>query len=98
MLVSSVQEVLRNLYSQDVAEGQIQLQKTRKDFEGDVTLVVFPLLRISKKGPEQTGEEIGEELVKNVDAVERIGVVLVFNFGLGARVRFAPMAGNGKLS
>lgn len=78
MLVSSVQEVLKNLYSQDVAEGQIQLQKTRKDFEGDVTLVVFPLLRISKKGPEQTGEEIGEELVKNVDAVESFNVVKGF--------------------
>lgn len=77
-LVSSIQEVLNELYSQEVAEGQIQLQKTRKDFEGDVTLVVFPLLRISKKGPEQTGEEIGEELVKNVNEVESFNVVKGF--------------------
>lgn len=78
MLVSSIQEVLKELYSQEVAEGQIQLQKTRKDFEGDVTLVVFPLLRISKKGPEQTGEEIGEAVVKSVDAVESYNVVKGF--------------------
>lgn len=77
-LISSIQEVLKELYSQEVAEGQIQLQKTRKDFEGDLTLVAFPLLRISKKGPEQTGEEIGNALVEKVAEIEKFNVVKGF--------------------
>ncbi len=77
-LISSIQEVLKELYVQEVAEGQIQLQKTRKDFEGDVTLVAFPLLRISKKGPEQTGEEIGNALVGKVAEIEKFNVVKGF--------------------
>lgn len=77
-LISSIQEVLKELYSQEVAEGQIQLQKTRKDFEGDVTLVAFPLLRVSKKGPEQTGEEIGNALVEKVAEIEKFNVVKGF--------------------
>lgn len=77
-LVSSIQEVLKELYAQEVAEGQIQIQKTRKDFEGDVTLVAFPLLRISKKGPEQTGEEIGNAVVEKVTEIEKFNVVKGF--------------------
>ncbi len=76
--MSSIQEVLSQLYSQELSEAQIQVQKTRKDFEGDVTLVVFPLLRISKKGPEQTGEEIGQALVEKMDEVEKFNVVKGF--------------------
>ena len=53
---------LKALYSQDVPAAQIQLQKTKKEFEGHLTLVVFPFLRMSKKGPEQTAQEIGEYL------------------------------------
>lgn len=78
MLTTSIQKVLKELYAQDVAEGQIQLQKTRKDFEGDVTLVVFPLLRISKKSPEQTGEEIGAALTNTVDEIADFNVVKGF--------------------
>lgn len=78
MLVSSIQEVLKELYGQEVAEEQIQLQKTRKDFEGDVTLVAFPLLRVSKKSPEQTGEDIGNALVAKVDYVAGFNVVKGF--------------------
>ena len=77
-LNSSIKEVLNELYSQDVADGQIQIQKTRKDFDGDVTLVAFPLLKISKKGPEQTGEEIGKALVEKVEYVEGFNVVKGF--------------------
>jgi len=77
-LIASIQEVLKELYAQEVAEGQIQLQKTRKDFEGDVTLVAFPLLRISKKGPEQTGEEIGNALVGKVPEIEKFNVLKGF--------------------
>lgn len=78
MLVSSIQEVLKELYGQEVAVEQIQLQKTRKDFEGDVTLVAFPLLRVSKKSPEQTGEDIGNALVAKVDHVAGFNVVKGF--------------------
>ena len=53
-LVASVMSGLKALYGQDVPAAQIQLQKTKKEFEGHLTLVVFPFLRMSKKGPEQT--------------------------------------------
>ena len=96
VLVSSVQQVLKELYAQDLSESQIQLQKTRKDFEGDVTLVVFPLLRVSKVSPEQTGQQIGEALVSAVDYVESFNVVKGFlnlSFAAGYWVsRLAEMA------
>jgi arginyl-tRNA synthetase len=77
-LVSRIQELLKELYGQEVAEGHIQLQKTRKDFEGDITLVVFPLLGISKASPVQTGRQIGEALVPKFDHVESFNVVKGF--------------------
>ncbi len=77
-LISSVQEILKELYAQDVPDGQIQLQKTRKDFDGDITLVVFPLLKISKSSPEQTGQLIGERIVSKIDFVESFNVVKGF--------------------
>ena len=62
ILHTEIEKCLSELYS---AEKQdIQFQKTRKEFEGDVTLVVFPLIRSSKKGPEETAEEIGNYLKK----------------------------------
>ena len=48
----------------------VQIQKTRKEFEGDYTLVVFPLLKLSRKKPEETATEIGEALVKNVPEIK----------------------------
>ena len=57
-LVSSVIGGLKALYGQDVPAAQVQLQKTKKEFEGHLTLVVFPFLRMSKKGPEQTAQEV----------------------------------------
>ena len=77
-LIQHIQKTVSNLYGAEVGEGQLQLQKTRKDFEGDVTLVVFPLLRISKGSPEQTGQQIGEALVAAVDYVESFNVVKGF--------------------
>ena len=62
-LVASVVSGLKALYGQDVPAAQVQLQKTKKEFEGHLTLVVFPFLRMSKKGPEQTAQEIGEYLL-----------------------------------
>ena len=64
-LVASVISGLKALYGQEVPAAQVQLQKTKKEFEGHLTLVVFPFLRMSKKGPEQTAQEIGEYLLAN---------------------------------
>ena len=55
-LVSSVIGGLKALYGQDVPAAQVQLQKTKKEFEGHLTLVVFPFLRMSMKGSEQTSQ------------------------------------------
>ena len=77
-LVQHIQKVISDLYGAEVEEEQLQLQKTRKEFEGDTTLVVFPLLRISKGSPEQTGQQIGEALVNAVDYVELFNVVKGF--------------------
>ena len=51
---------IKELYGQDVPSDMAQLQKTRSDFEGNLTLVVFPFLKISKKRPEETAQEIGQ--------------------------------------
>ena len=64
-LAASVINGLKALYGQEVPAAQVQLQKTKKEFEGHLTLVVFPFLRMSKKGPEQTAQEIGEYLQTN---------------------------------
>ena len=77
-LVASVMSGLKALYSQDVPAAQIQLQKTKKEFEGHLTLVVFPFLRMSKKGPEQTAQEIGEDLQVNEPSVSAFNVIKGF--------------------
>ena len=59
-LVASVINGLKALYGQEVPEKMVQLQKTKKEFEGHLTLVVFPFLKMSRKGPEQTAQEIQE--------------------------------------
>lgn len=64
-LCASVVDAIKALYGQEVPESMVQLQKTKKEFEGHLTLVVFPFLRMSKKGPEQTAQEIGEYLKSN---------------------------------
>lgn len=77
-ICSSVISVVKGLYGQDVSEKMVQLQKTRSNFEGNLTLVVFPFLKISKKNPEQTAQEIGEALVKECSAVAAFNVVKGF--------------------
>ena len=77
-LVSSVIGGLKALYGQDVPAAQVQLQKTKKEFEGHLTLVVFPFLRVSKKGPEQTAREIGEYLQANEPSVAAFNVIKGF--------------------
>ena len=71
-------EAVKSLYGAEPAEGALQLQATRKEFEGDVTLVVFPLLKVSRKAPEATATEIGE-FMKAADArIESFNVVKGF--------------------
>lgn len=78
MLTASVIKAIQTLYGQEVTPEQVQLQKTKKEFEGHLTLVVFPFLRISKKGPEQTAQEIGEYLQANDSAVAAFNVIKGF--------------------
>lgn len=75
---SSVIASIKELYGQDVPSGMVQLQKTRSDFEGNLTLVVFPFLKISKKKPEDTAQEIGQYLADNCKAVATFNVVKGF--------------------
>ena len=78
---------VETLYNVELTDSQIQISKTKKDFEGDLTLVVFPLLRISKKGPEQTAAEIGEKMVSENSIFENFHVVKGFlNFSIKSSV------------
>ena len=78
ILTESIVAVIKELYGEDMAAGSIQLQKTRKEFEGDFTLVVFPFLKISKKRPEETAQEIGALLAEKQAVVESFNVVKGF--------------------
>ena len=71
-------EAVKALYGMDATEKMLQLQKTRSEFEGNLTLVVFPFVKAAKKSPEQTGQEIGDYLVANCAAVEKFNVVKGF--------------------
>ncbi|MBL4670041.1 MAG: arginine--tRNA ligase [Flavobacteriales bacterium] len=82
-LIEKVIEGLTHLYDAKVDVKQVQIQKTRKDFEGDLTVVVFPFLRASKKGPEQTAEDLGAYIKENVAEVVAYNVVKGFlNFSI----------------
>ena len=75
---SSVAAAVKALYGQDVPEKMVQLQKTKREFEGHLTLVVFPLLKISRKKPEETAEDIGRYLKENDRNVAAYNVVKGF--------------------
>ena len=77
-LVASVISGLKALYGQEVPEKMVPMQKTKKEFEGHLTLVVFPFLKMSRKGPEQTAQEIGEYLKANEPAVAAFNVIKGF--------------------
>ena len=78
LLEKKLPQAITGLYGQSIDPAQIQLQPTKKEFEGDVTLVVFPLLRISKKKPEETGQELGEWIRENISEIESFNVVKGF--------------------
>ncbi|MBR5929644.1 MAG: arginine--tRNA ligase [Prevotella sp.] len=77
-MVTSVIEAVKALYDQDVPEKMVQIQKTKAGFEGNFTLVVFPFLKISKKKPEDTAQEIGEWMKEHVEIVADFNVVKGF--------------------
>ena len=77
-LLQSAKEAIKALYGADVEDNLLQLQKTKKEFEGNLTLVVFPLLRTSKKKPEETAEEIGAWMAEHCDAIASYNVVKGF--------------------
>ncbi len=78
IIFDAIKEALVDLYNLEADEKQIQLQNTRKDFEGDITIVVFPFLRFSKKSPEATAEELGKYLLETVNVVESYNVIKGF--------------------
>ena len=77
-LTESVHKGIKELYGQEVPAQMIQLQKTKKEFEGHLTLVVFPFLKLSKKGEEQTAQEIGEYLKQHEPAIASYNVIKGF--------------------
>ena len=77
-IAASVVRAVKELYGADIAEKDVQLQKTKKEFEGHLTLVVFPFVRISRKSPEDTGRQIGECLMSAEPAISGYNVIKGF--------------------
>jgi arginyl-tRNA synthetase len=78
ILKGKIKEAIRHIYNSEITEDQIQLQETRKDFRGDFTLVVFPLLRFSKNTPEKTAETIANYLIENFAPISGFNVIKGF--------------------
>lgn len=78
LLTAAVVKAIKALYDTDITADQVQVQKTRPDFEGHLTVVTFPFLRISKKKPEETGEDIAQWLIANTDLVAAFNTVKGF--------------------
>jgi len=77
-LIEVTVQAVKQLYNADISENQIALQETRKEFEGQITIVTFPVTRFSKKSPEQTGTEIGEYLKSQITAISDFNVIKGF--------------------
>lgn len=78
IIAEGVVKAVKELYGADVQADKVMPSATRKDFEGDFTVMVFPLVRMSHKSPEETGAQIGEWMTKNVPAIEKFNVVKGF--------------------
>ncbi len=78
LLRKGIREAVASLYGAGAGDDLLQIQKTRKEFEGDYTLVVFPLAKISRHSPEQTARELGEYLTREIDAVTGYNVIKGF--------------------
>ena len=77
-IITSAQAAVKELYGQEVPENLVQLQKTRSGFEGNLTLVVFPFLKISHKKPEDTAQDLGAYIKQNCEAIADFNVVKGF--------------------
>lgn len=77
-IITATLNAIKQIYNEEIVESVINLQETRKEFEGQVTIVVFPITKISKKSPEETANAIGEYLVENVEEVTAFNVVKGF--------------------
>ena len=78
-IIAGVQAAVKSLYGMDATPQQVQLQKTKAEFEGHLTVVVFPFVKAARKSPEQVGNEIGQYLSENVsDVVAKFNVVKGF--------------------
>lgn len=77
-IITTAQQAVKTLYGQEVPEKMVQLQKTKREFEGNLTLVVFPFLKISHKKPEDTAQDLGEYIKQNCDAIADFNVVKGF--------------------
>ena len=75
---SVVAQSVKTLYNIDIETSQIQIQKTKKEFEGDITVVVFPFAKAARKSPEGAGAEIGEFIVANNTMVSKFNVIKGF--------------------
>ena len=83
-LMVAAGEAVKALYDMEATEKMLQLQKTRSEFEGSLTLVIFPFVRAAKKSPEQTGDEIGKYMMEHCPAVSKYNVVKGFlNLSIG---------------
>ena len=78
LLTDKVIEAVKQCYGADVTDKDVQLQATRKDFAGDLTVVVFPFTRYSHKSPEETGKELGEYLKRNIEEIQDYNVIKGF--------------------
>ena len=74
-IINAALAAVKELYGQEVPEKIVQLQKTKKEFEGNLTLVVFPFLKISRKKPDETAREIGEYIKQNCEAIADFNAV-----------------------
>ena len=77
-IITTAQQAVKTLYGQEVPEKMVQLQKTKREFEGNLTLVVFPFIKISRKKPEDTAQDLGEYIKQNCDAIADFNVVKGF--------------------
>jgi len=77
-IIKFTRQAINDLYASELAENQVTIQDTRKEFEGHFTLVTFPIVRFSKKSPEQTGQEVGEYLKNKIPVIVDFNVIKGF--------------------
>ena len=79
ILIPKVQEAVKNLYGIEITPAQVQFQKTRAEFEGDITLVVFPFVKAARKAPAVVAQEVGEKLLEQGSKNQEQGLIEKYN-------------------